>query len=98
MRKPCLVCGVLTEASRCPVHRVPSRSYAEARRRAEAVRAWREARGDLCPGYGVPAHPSLDLTADHVLPRVDGGETGPLRVLCRSCNSRRGRGVGDQRE
>lgn len=44
----------------------------------------------VCPGWDRPAHPSDDLTADHVLPRARGGEQGgPLRVLCRPCNSAR---------
>jgi 5-methylcytosine-specific restriction endonuclease McrA len=34
--------------------------------------------------------PTTDLTVDHLIPVIDGGAGGPLRVLCRSCNSRRG--------
>jgi 5-methylcytosine-specific restriction endonuclease McrA len=34
-----------------------------------------------------------DLTADHVVPVIDGGAGGPLRVLCRGCNSVRGAAV-----
>jgi hypothetical protein len=47
--------------------------------------------GDWCPGLGQhPAHPSADLVADHVVEVAAGGlATGPLRVLCRSENSRR---------
>ena len=33
---------------------------------------------------------TTDLTADHLIPVIDGGAGGPLRVLCRSCNSARG--------
>ena len=34
---------------------------------------------------------TVDLTADHITPIANGGHPlGPLRVLCRSCNSRRG--------
>jgi 5-methylcytosine-specific restriction endonuclease McrA len=33
---------------------------------------------------------TTNLTADHLIPVIDGGATGPLRTLCRSCNSRRG--------
>jgi len=40
-----------------------------------------------CPGFNCPPHPSRDLTADHIVPVVQGGdEEGELRVLCRSCN------------
>jgi hypothetical protein len=47
--------------------------------------------GDWCPGLADhPAHPSADLVADHVVEVAAGGpEAGPLRVLCRSENSRR---------
>lgn len=60
---------------------------AEKQRRAAAVQAWRETHGDWCPGWGRPAHPSTDLTADHVHAVAAGGaEDGPLGVLCRACN------------
>ena len=50
--------------------------------------------GDWCPGDEThEAHPSGDLTADHIYPRSDYGDNGPLRVLCRAANSRRGRGA-----
>jgi 5-methylcytosine-specific restriction protein A len=99
--RPCLVCGQPFEArpygpSRCPEHeqerqRAKSRTKAEAKRRAEVVAAWREEHGDWCPGWGSQGpHPSRDLTADHVIPRSQGGEDGPLAVLCRRCNASRG--------
>lgn len=70
--------------------RRPEYTYAERQRRAEAVRAWRAEFGDWCPGYGVPAHKSADLTADHVVSvRAGGAEQGALTVLCRSCNGRK---------
>lgn len=64
----------------------------ERQRRAEAVAAWRATHGDWCPGWGGrPAHPSVDLTADHVTAVAAGGrEDGPLVVLCRSCNGSKG--------
>ncbi|MFE6489697.1 HNH endonuclease [Streptomyces sp. NPDC057757] len=39
----------------------------------------------------MQAHPSTDLTADHVVPLARGGSSTPenTRVLCRSCNSRK---------
>lgn len=41
-----------------------------------------------CPGWKRAPHPATDLTADHLDPPGLGGpETGPLGVLCRSCNS-----------
>lgn len=40
-----------------------------------------------------------DLTADHLIPLADGGHLlGPLRTLCRSCNSSRGHGGGHMSE
>jgi 5-methylcytosine-specific restriction protein A len=97
--KACLDCGTPSRASRCPAHlrqaeRIKrakrGRTPAERSRRAETVRRWREQHGDVCPGWQVPAHISPDLTADHVTPVAAGGlESGPLTVLCRSCNSRK---------
>ena len=61
----------------------------KARRQALIV-AWVGTHGWVCPGYGVPAHESHDLTADHIAPIGRGGDPlGRLQVLCRSCNSRR---------
>jgi 5-methylcytosine-specific restriction enzyme A len=64
---------------------------AERKRRARLVADHRARIGDWCPGLGShPAHPSADLVADHVVEVAAGGPaTGPLRVLCRSENSRR---------
>ena len=50
------------------------------------------------PSPAIAAHPyciqcgsTRDLTADHITPLARGGHPlGPLRVLCRRCNSRRG--------
>jgi 5-methylcytosine-specific restriction enzyme A len=66
-------------------------SAAETKRRKAVVDAWRAEHGNVCPGYGrQPAHPSQDLTADHILPVAYGGpESGPLSVRCRGCNTRR---------
>jgi 5-methylcytosine-specific restriction protein A len=103
--RPCLTCGRLTPSgTRCPDCERPRaratqrakrlvRPYtaAEKRRRADAVDQWRQQFGDWCPGWQREAHPSLDLTADHVVPVAAGGiESGPLRVICRQCNSARG--------
>lgn len=65
-------------------------TYAEKRRRKATVLAWVAVHGFVCPRCG---HRTTDLTADHVIPRFEGGELGPLRVLCRRCNSTR-RGWG----
>ena len=63
----------------------------ERERRRRLVADHRARVGDWCPGLGQhPAHPSADLVADHVVEVAAGGPaSGPLRVLCRSENSRR---------
>jgi 5-methylcytosine-specific restriction endonuclease McrA len=48
--------------------------------------------GWVCPGDGPQhiAHPSRDLTCDHVIPLEDGGapfDPANTRILCRSWNS-----------
>ena len=80
--------------SRCQKHRTYSptyhqRDWAEQKRRKAADDAHVETHGYWCPGWGVPAHESTDLTADHVTAVANGGGSGPLAVLCRSCNSRK---------
>lgn len=98
-------CGkAVTRSGRCPKHAAeldehqrrttPTKvglTYAERKRRAAVIAAWRSAHGDLCPGYKRPPHPANNLTAEHLTPVGDGGDqSGPLSVLCRSCNSRGG--------
>jgi 5-methylcytosine-specific restriction protein A len=63
----------------------------ERERRRRAVADHRALVGDWCPGWqGRPAHPSADLTADHVREVAKGGDPyGPLVVRCRSCNAAR---------
>lgn len=60
-------------------------------RRARAIRDHISLFGYWCPGYGVPGHPSNDLTTDHPIALAKGGDHNqPLVVLCRSCNGRKG--------
>jgi hypothetical protein len=67
------------------------RTHAETERRRRLVATHRATVGDWCPGLeDHPAHPCADLVADHVVEvAINGLETGPLRVLCRSENGRR---------
>jgi hypothetical protein len=64
---------------------------AERRRRERVVADHRLIVGDWCPGWERrPAHPSADLTADHVREVARGGRPdGRLVVRCRSCNAAR---------
>lgn len=92
MRRRCLVpgCAVVTSGSRCAFHQAERDVVYRGdwpRVSRAAIAAWRAEHGDWCPGWGVPPHASSDLTADHVDPRRLGRG---VRVLCRSCNSRRG--------
>jgi 5-methylcytosine-specific restriction enzyme A len=65
--------------------------HAERERRRRVVADHRAIVGDWCPGWeGRPAHPSADLTADHVKEVAAGGRPdGKLVVRCRSCNAAR---------
>lgn len=66
-----------------------TRTYAERKRRAAAVRAHVRRHGWNCPGDDQhQAHPCTDLTAHHIDAIAAGGRPdGPLAVLCRSRNS-----------
>jgi 5-methylcytosine-specific restriction endonuclease McrA len=85
MTKRCLGCGQRTYRSYCATcQRRYDSAYNSTRKRARARATI--AANPQCEQCGS----RTDLTADHVVPVIDGGANGPLRVLCRSCNSRRG--------
>jgi 5-methylcytosine-specific restriction protein A len=69
------------------------RGYGSAWRRTAAgvLADHRAVNGDWCPGWHVPGHVASDLTVDHLVPKARGGSDhlSNLRVLCRSCNSRK---------
>jgi 5-methylcytosine-specific restriction enzyme A len=102
--RPCIDCGRAVRGKpRCRdchatqdqlkrVRRPDLHTDAKAReRRRRVVADHRALLGDWCPGWsGQPAHPSADLTADHVREVGRGGDAlGPLVVRCRSCNAAR---------
>ncbi len=104
--KLCAVCGAVTSRStgRCGEH--PRLSGIGANHHVHADPRWARlskrmvARyvgqyGYVCPGDGPehPAHPTRDLTLDHVTALIDGGapfDPANTRVLCRSRNSANG--------
>lgn len=102
--KPCLGCGQmrpLVDRRRCadcaPVrerqrHNKAYDSPAWKRASRQAIDAWVAQHGWVCPGYGVPPHPSRDLTAGHPIALANGGAVIQPRLIveCRSCGSRRG--------
>lgn len=101
----CIVCGTTTlnATSRCGKHpRAGGTSSGRGARKVYDSRAWKRLRatklaehraryGDVCPGWSRPAHPSRQLTLDHVHPLAMGGAgiTDAVQVLCASCNTRR---------
>ena len=100
------VCGVITSrpGSRCGKH--PRLSGIGANHHVHADPRWARLSRRMiarhvgqysyvCPGDGPehPAHPTRDLTLDHVLALTDGGapfDPANTRVLCRSRNSANG--------
>lgn len=96
----CIRCGTPTlNGSRCVAcnrgfrQAVRNPAYATRKWMARSTRELAEHRaryGNWCPGYGRPAHPSADLTLDHIVPLALGGPPdGATQVLCRGCNTRK---------
>lgn len=101
-KTPCVDCGAASAGLRCMACYRRSRPAPVGRRadlddwkardaRKRAVKAWRATQGDYCPGFEKPPHPASDLTADHPLEVVLGGDPRPgeYSILCRSCNARK---------
>jgi len=83
--RPCLTCGTLTRASRCPAHKS---------RRNGSTRQWRATRAQIltrdnhaCKRCGQPAQ-----HVDHRVPVTRGGTDHPsnLQALCADCNHKKG--------
>ena len=90
--RPCLDCGRLIPkgTSRCATCIKPNPYGSEHQRRSRLLRALHP----WCEECGA----TEDLTADHIVPLARGGDPlGKLRVLCRSCNSRRGGNAAETR-
>lgn len=96
IKRPCIVCGTLTDQqTRCEQHRLAADNQRYRRRgprahyagdyRARAARV--RANATECWICGQGPRPGDPWTADHVLP---GDPESPLAPAHRSCNSRRG--------
>src|SRR5829696_8967849 len=71
------------------------RTGSERQRRQDLVAEHVRRFGWNCPGWQREPHAATDLTADHVTPQAAGAAPeSTIRVLCRSCNGRRGAGQG----
>ncbi|MDH6111932.1 5-methylcytosine-specific restriction endonuclease McrA [Kitasatospora sp. MAP12-15] len=101
----CLDCKVLFDArtgrSRCPTCQAALEARMNARPKANTTRrglGWAhqqrrraEVSADMrCWICGQPGSEGDPITADHEVPRAQGGGDSPLRPAHRSCNSRRG--------
>ena len=102
MKRPCLDCGVLAETHRCPQHlaiwQQTQEQYRTRRRASTAERgyngAWRRLRAAHLLTYPacVVCGTTQDVTVDHIIPLVRGGQSTPtnLQTLCRKHNSSKG--------
>lgn len=92
--RPCLDCGAVipsgSRCSRCSGRRrgtTTEPGYGSAYQRLARAAIAQQPWCSLCGAAD-------DLTADHVVPLAVGGDPlGPLRVLCRRCNSGRGASI-----
>ena len=89
--KPSGACPVCRRVG-CTLHRQQRiRTYQEQKAMAAVLKQWIAEHGYWCPGFEREAHESHDLTVDHIYPVIRGGDPlGPMTVLCRSCNGRKG--------
>lgn len=97
--RPCLDCGQLSSASRCPDHARQRSAAREAARGSSTARGLgtehrRAAREQIkavpyCERCGHEGSLDNPLTGEHGTPRAHGG-TAITGTLCRSCNSSAG--------
>ena len=94
MKRPCLGCGMLTDHTRCPDctrqhdrHRGTRHERGYGNDWYRTSRAVRARDGGVCYWCGAPAD-----TADHLVPKVRGGDDDESNLVaaCRACNSARG--------
>lgn len=99
----CIDCGTVCAGTRCrdcrrPLerrhHNVAYDDPSWRRLSAWLLSKHRREQGSVCPGdEHHDAHPSDDLTVDHIIPLAAGGELldrENTRILCREWNGRKG--------
>jgi 5-methylcytosine-specific restriction endonuclease McrA len=88
MGRPCLDCGTITRATRCPSCARHHDRQRQARRGDLYRKGWPQRARAQVEAYPVCATcgSTTDLTADHVVP---GWDESPLQTLCRACNAAR---------
>lgn len=99
--KPCIECSEISDRSRCPAHRPKDTRRHRGRGHTNDDPRMRRLSGRLrrmspfCELCGA----TTDLTVDHIIPKSEAPgliyNPANLRVLCRTCNSRRGTNVTD---
>lgn len=104
-KRPCIDCGGLALATRCPdckrAHRRNedrlrgSRHFRGYDREHERLRAETLRDTPYCVDCGHDGSPDNPLSADHIKPLSEGGRTqrDNYMTLCRRCNSRKGANV-----
>lgn len=96
MLKPCIKCGTPAPGTYCPGCRPADARIRKAKGQAAHDPVWRKLsqRARRMQPWCTDCGATEDLTADHILPKVDYPELvhsiENLAVRCRSCNSRRG--------
>lgn len=103
---PCLVCGELSESSRCPEHRVKQHKASATQR---GYRSWWErlskqarTKQPFCTDCGSTENLTVDHTPE-AWAKVESGKrltlndfkNGLLTVVCRTCNIARGAARGN---
>lgn len=101
MMRPCLVCGRVTEGSRCPDHQPRTPRSKDTRRRKGKGQAaydpiWRKlsTQARRASPFCIDCGAVDDLTCDHIIPKSIAPELvhaiENVAVRCRTCNTRKG--------
>jgi 5-methylcytosine-specific restriction protein A len=89
----CLVCKALSASSYCPAHTRKRKAHTLSGSARGYDYAWTKTAkaAILAQPWCSYCGSQSDLTGDHIVPKSKGGSNEPanVRVLCRSCNSRK---------